>query len=104
LKNLITTEAKGALGGKVDQYSFQNELNKLGSQRELVNTVGVTQSYGSTKWIVSIFKRKIQYNMEFKRETNKRKYKTKFYNIISKYKSFHCMIFTLNESERVCLS
>ncbi len=57
----LFTDAKGALGGKVDQYSFQNELNELGSQGwELVNTVAAAQSYGSTRWIVSIFKRKIQ--------------------------------------------
>lgn len=57
----LFTDAKGALGGKVDQYTFQNELNDLGSQGwELVNTVAAAQSYGSTRWIVSIFKRKIQ--------------------------------------------
>jgi hypothetical protein len=57
----LFTEAKGALGGKVDQYSFQNELNELGSQGwELVNTVAAAQSYGSTRWMISIFKRKIQ--------------------------------------------
>ncbi len=57
----LFTDAKGALGGKVNQYTFQNELNELGSQGwELVNTVAAAQSYGSTRWIVSIFKRKIQ--------------------------------------------
>jgi len=57
----LFTDAKGALGGKVDQYSFQNELNELGSQGwELVNTVAAAQSYGSTRWMISIFKRKIQ--------------------------------------------
>ncbi len=57
----IFTDAKGVLGGKVDQYSFQNDLNEMGSQGwELVNTVAAAQSYGSTRWIISIFKRKIQ--------------------------------------------
>ena len=57
----LFTDAKGALGCKVDRYTFQNELNELGSQGwELVNTVAAAQSYGSTRWIVSIFKRKIQ--------------------------------------------
>ncbi|QHQ62000.1 DUF4177 domain-containing protein [Anaerocolumna sedimenticola] len=57
----LFTDAKGVFGGKVDQYSFQNELNELGSQGwELVNTVAAAQSYGSTRWIISIFKRKIQ--------------------------------------------
>jgi hypothetical protein len=57
----LVTDAKGFLGGKVDQYKFQNELNELGSQGwELVSTVASAQSYGSTRWIISIFKRKIQ--------------------------------------------
>ena len=56
----LYTDAKGVFGGKVDQYSFQNELNELGSQGwELVNSVATAQSYGSTRWIISIFKRKI---------------------------------------------
>ncbi len=55
------TDAKGVLGGRVDQNTFQNELNELGRQGwELVNTVAAAQSYGSTRWIISIFKRKIQ--------------------------------------------
>ncbi len=57
----LFTDAKGAFGGKVDKYEFQNELNELGLQGwELVNTVAAAQSYGSTRWIISIFKRKIQ--------------------------------------------
>lgn len=57
----LLTDAKGTLGGKVDQSAFQDELNELGMQGwELVNTVAAAQSYGSTRWIISIFKRKIQ--------------------------------------------
>lgn len=57
----LFTDAKGVLGGKFDQYAFQNELNELGSQGwELVSTVATAQSYGSTRWVISIFKRKIQ--------------------------------------------
>lgn len=57
----LFTDAKGALGGKVDQGAFQRELNELGSQGwELVSTVGTAQSYGSTRWVISIFKRKLQ--------------------------------------------
>jgi hypothetical protein len=57
----LFTDAKGAFGGKVDKHEFQNELNELGLQGwELVNTVAAAQSYGSTRWIISIFKRKIQ--------------------------------------------
>lgn len=57
----LFTDAKGVLGGKVDQFAFQNELQELGLQGwELVNSVSTAQSYGSTRWIISIFKRKIQ--------------------------------------------
>lgn len=56
----LFTDAKGLFGGRVDEYSFQRELNELGAQGwELVNTVPSAQSYGSTRWIISIFKRKI---------------------------------------------
>lgn len=59
----LYTDAKGFLGGKIDQTAFQNELNELGSQGwELVSTVASAQSYGSTRWLISIFKRK---NKEF---------------------------------------
>ena len=57
----LFTDAKGIFGGKVERGAFQNDLNELGSQGwELVNTVPSAQSYGSTRWIISIFKRKIQ--------------------------------------------
>ena len=57
---ILSTDAKGILGGKVDNDTFENELNKLGMQGwELVNTVAIAQSYGNTRWLTSIFKRKI---------------------------------------------
>jgi len=57
----LYTDAKGCLGGKVDHDSFQAQLNSLGSMGwELVSTVASAQSYGSTRWIISIFKRKIE--------------------------------------------
>ena len=57
----LFTDAKGVLGGKVDPGAFQNELNEYGLQGwELVSTVAAAQSYGSTRWIISIFKRKIR--------------------------------------------
>lgn len=57
----LFTDAKGVFGGKVDESTFQNELNELGLQGwELVSTVAAAQSYGSTRWIISIFKRKLQ--------------------------------------------
>ncbi|HWQ51108.1 MAG TPA: DUF4177 domain-containing protein [Terriglobales bacterium] len=56
----LFTDAEGFLGGKVDETQFQCDLNELGSQGwELVSTVASAQSYGSTRWIISIFKRKI---------------------------------------------
>ena len=56
----LFTDAKGFLGGKVDQSVFQNELNDFGRQGwELVSTVAAAQSYGSTRWLISVFKRKI---------------------------------------------
>lgn len=56
----LFTDAKGMLGGKVDKYGLQAELNELGAQGwELVSSVPSAQSYGSTRWIISIFKRKI---------------------------------------------
>ncbi len=55
----LYTDAKGVFGGKVDQGMFQSELNELGSLGwELVSTVATAQSYGSTRWIISVFKRK----------------------------------------------
>ena len=46
----LFTDAKGVLGGKVNQSTFENELNLLGLQGwELVSTVATAQSYGSTR-------------------------------------------------------
>ena len=57
----IFTDAKGVLGGKVNQSIFEKELKELGLQGwELVSSVPTAQSYGSTRWIISIFKRKMQ--------------------------------------------
>lgn len=57
----LFTDAKGMFGGKVDKYGLQGELNELGAQGwELVSSVPSAQSYGSTRWIISIFKRKIE--------------------------------------------
>jgi hypothetical protein len=57
----LFTDAKGALGGKVDQDAFEDDLNHMGLQGwELVSTVSAAQSYGSTRWIISVFKRQLQ--------------------------------------------
>ena len=55
----LFTNAKGFLGGKINESKFQDELNELGKQGwELVSTVPSTQSYGNTRWLISVFKRK----------------------------------------------
>ncbi|MDF3002123.1 MAG: hypothetical protein K0Q48_2242 [Bacillota bacterium] len=57
----LFTDAKGALGGKVDKMELHNDLNELGAKGwELVSTVAAAQSYGSTRWLISIFKRRIE--------------------------------------------
>lgn len=55
----LFTEAKGFLGGRVDKHAFQHELNELGAEGwELVSSFPSAQSYGNTRWVISIFKRK----------------------------------------------
>ncbi len=57
----LFTDAKGFMGGKVDQMELHNDLNDLGAKGwELVNTVAAAQSYGSTRWLISVFKRKVE--------------------------------------------
>lgn len=52
-------DTKGFWGGSVDVSQFQNKLNDLGNDGwELVSSVSTNQSYGSSKSIVCIFKRK----------------------------------------------
>lgn len=56
----LFTDAKGILGGKVNEAQLQLDLNELGQQGwELVSTVATAQSYGSTRWLISILKRKM---------------------------------------------
>lgn len=57
----IFTNAKGVFGGKIEQDSMDRQLNQLGDQGwELVSSIASNQSYGNTRWIVSVFKRKKQ--------------------------------------------
>ena len=57
----LFTDAKGVFGGKVDEHTFQNDLNELGHEGwELVSTVATDQAYGSTRWVISILKRRFQ--------------------------------------------
>ena len=53
-------DPKGAWGGEVDR-ELEERLNALGSQGwELVSSVATAHAFGSTKSIVSIFKRKLK--------------------------------------------
>jgi len=56
----LYTDAKGISGGKVNQDEFQEALNNMGAQGwELVNTFPTAQDYGRTRWVISVFKRKV---------------------------------------------
>lgn len=55
----ITDVPKGFWGGAVDVGQFEHELNLPGNDGgELVSGISTTQSYGSSKCIVCIFKRR----------------------------------------------
>ncbi len=55
----LTYDTKGFWGGAVDVSQFQYELNALGDDGwELISSLSTTQSGGSSKGIVCIFKRK----------------------------------------------
>ena len=57
--NSYLYDTTGFGGGSVDADRFQDELNLLGSDGwELVSSFSTTQSQGSSKSIVCIFKRK----------------------------------------------
>ena len=57
----LVTDAKGALGGKVDIEDFDSTLNEMGAEGwELVQSIASAQSYGSTRYILSTFKRELQ--------------------------------------------
>lgn len=54
----VVTDAKGAMGGKVDIEDFDNMLNGMGSQGwELVQSIPSAQTQGGTRYILSTFKR-----------------------------------------------
>ena len=56
----LLTDAKGFWGGEVDAVAFQNQLNELGAEGwELVNSVSTAQAQETTRWIVSILKRRL---------------------------------------------
>ena len=52
-------DTKGFLGGTVESRQLEDQLNLLGSDGwEMVGCTSTNQSYGSSKSIVCIFKRK----------------------------------------------
>ena len=56
---VVIYDTKGFFGGNVEQDQLENQLNLLGYEGwELVSCTSTNQSYGSSKSIVCIFKRK----------------------------------------------
>ena len=56
----IKMQTKGFTGGILETQSFDAELNKLGSEGwELVSSFGTNQSYGQTREVIAVFKRKL---------------------------------------------
>ncbi|MDF2593558.1 MAG: hypothetical protein K0S75_3024 [Clostridia bacterium] len=56
----IKMQTKGFTGGILETQSFDTELNKLGAEGwELVSCFGTNQSYGQTREVVAVFKRKL---------------------------------------------
>lgn len=56
---VVVYDTKGFWGGKVEVQQIENQLNQLGNDGwEMVSCTSTNQSYGSSKSIVCIFKRK----------------------------------------------
>ena len=56
---VVTYDTHGFFGGSVEEGQVENQLNMLGNDGwELVGCTSSNQSYGSTKSLVCIFKRK----------------------------------------------
>ena len=56
---VIAYDTKGLFGGKVDSRELESQLNQFGNDGwEMVSCTSSNQSYGSSKSIVFIFKRK----------------------------------------------
>lgn len=57
----LAYDTKGFWGGTLDTEQFERELNCLGSEGwEMVSSLSTTQTYGSSKSVVCVFKRKKQ--------------------------------------------
>lgn len=51
---------KGFMGGILDTNSFDNELNRMGSDGwELISCFDTSQSQGSSREVIAVFKRKL---------------------------------------------
>lgn len=56
---VVTYDPHGFFGGNVEEYQIENQLNQLGNDGwEMVGCTSSNQSYGATKSIVCIFKRR----------------------------------------------
>ena len=56
---VVTYDPKGFFGGNVEENQIEDQLNMLGNDGwEMVSCTSSNQSYGSTKSLVCIFKRK----------------------------------------------
>ncbi|MBQ3411587.1 MAG: DUF4177 domain-containing protein [Oscillospiraceae bacterium] len=56
---VVTFDTKGFWGGDVETLQIQDQLNLLGNDGwEMVSCTSTNQSYGATKSIVCVFKRK----------------------------------------------
>ena len=57
---VLAYDTKGFFGGSVEVEQLEEQLNLLGEEGwEMVSSTNSTQSYGASKSIVCIFKRKI---------------------------------------------
>lgn len=54
----IVSDAKGIMGDKVDVEDMERSLNDLGSQSwELIGMTDSNEGSGSTRYVISVFKR-----------------------------------------------
>ena len=56
---VVVYDTKGFFGGNVEKDQLEDQFNRFGSEGwEMVSCTSTNQSYGSTKSVVCIFKRK----------------------------------------------
>jgi hypothetical protein len=56
----IKVMTKGFAGGILEIQSFDSELNKMGAEGwELISCFDTNQSYGQTREVIAVFKRKM---------------------------------------------